>query len=195
MAKEKNCPSGENSHNLVTLGATQVLPQIRLQLHRTNFINELSNKKMKFMAQSLLRRKILFDKSIRSRIRDRCYDFLIIFAKKFGGKSRGFFWLKTKLNIMQYFWVFLFPPVVLDTGLITCTMSTWWMFFCLFRLFLANKNSVLEKDANFFAENCRKSPKIVIITSTPVQARRSVPEVTSAHKFTAFWMSFRHLRN
>jgi hypothetical protein len=26
---------------------------------------------------------------------------------------------------------------------------------------------VFEKIANFFAENCRKSPKIVIITSTP----------------------------
>jgi hypothetical protein len=26
---------------------------------------------------------------------------------------------------------------------------------------------VFEKNANFFAENCRKSPKIVIITSTP----------------------------
>jgi hypothetical protein len=24
-----------------------------------------------------------------------------------------------------------------------------------------------EKNANFFAENCRKSPKVVIITSTP----------------------------
>jgi hypothetical protein len=27
---------------------------------------------------------------------------------------------------------------------------------------------VFEKNANFFAENCRKSQKIVIITSTPV---------------------------
>jgi hypothetical protein len=27
---------------------------------------------------------------------------------------------------------------------------------------------VFEKDANFFAENCQKSQKIVIITSTPV---------------------------
>jgi hypothetical protein len=26
---------------------------------------------------------------------------------------------------------------------------------------------VFEKNANFFAENCQKSPKIVIITSTP----------------------------
>jgi hypothetical protein len=26
---------------------------------------------------------------------------------------------------------------------------------------------VFEKNANFFAENCRKSPKIIIITSTP----------------------------
>jgi hypothetical protein len=26
---------------------------------------------------------------------------------------------------------------------------------------------IFEKNANFFAENCRKSPKIVIITSTP----------------------------
>jgi purine nucleoside permease len=26
---------------------------------------------------------------------------------------------------------------------------------------------VFETNANFFAENCRKSPKIVIITSTP----------------------------
>jgi hypothetical protein len=26
---------------------------------------------------------------------------------------------------------------------------------------------VFEKNANFFAKNCRKSPKIVIITSTP----------------------------
>jgi hypothetical protein len=26
---------------------------------------------------------------------------------------------------------------------------------------------VFEKNANFFAENCRKSQKIVIITSTP----------------------------
>jgi hypothetical protein len=26
---------------------------------------------------------------------------------------------------------------------------------------------VFQKNANFFAENCRKSPKIVIITSTP----------------------------
>jgi hypothetical protein len=29
------------------------------------------------------------------------------------------------------------------------------------------KTLVFEKNANYFAENCRKSPKIMIITSTP----------------------------
>jgi hypothetical protein len=32
-----------------------------------------------------------------------------------------------------------------------------------------HKNLVFEKNANFFAENCQKSQKIVIITSTPVR--------------------------
>jgi hypothetical protein len=32
-----------------------------------------------------------------------------------------------------------------------------------------SKTLVFEKNANFFAENCRKSQKIVIITSTPGQ--------------------------
>jgi hypothetical protein len=39
---------------------------------------------------------------------------------------------------------------------------------------------VFEKNANFFAENCRKSQKIVIITSTPALVFTQVLIVTGA---------------
>jgi hypothetical protein len=35
---------------------------------------------------------------------------------------------------------------------------------------------VIEKNANFFAENCRKSQKIVIITSTPDALEKNVAQ-------------------
>jgi hypothetical protein len=43
---------------------------------------------------------------------------------------------------------------------------------------------VFEKNANFFAENCRKSQKIVIITSTPGQSGDNFPN------FSNFWCPF-----
>jgi hypothetical protein len=70
--------------------------------------------------------------------RDRCYDFLNIFAEKFSEKKAFFTQNKAKL-----------------CKILIITL-------------------VFEKNANFFrrklpkiAENCRKSQKIVIITSTP----------------------------
>jgi hypothetical protein len=62
---------------------------------------------------------------------DRCYDFLNIFAEKFGEKFGVFTQNKAKV-----------------CKILIITL-------------------VFEKNANFFAENCRKSPKILIITSTP----------------------------
>jgi hypothetical protein len=49
---------------------------------------------------------------------------------------------------------------------------------------------VFEKNANFFAENCRKSQKIVIITSTPgLRVTRRVSEKIAnyVHSPTHFW--------
>jgi hypothetical protein len=63
--------------------------------------------------------------------RDRCYDFLNIFAEKFGEKMA--FLTQNKAKLCKNMIITL----------------------------------VFEKNANFFAENCRKSLKIVIITSTP----------------------------
>jgi hypothetical protein len=63
--------------------------------------------------------------------RDRCYDFLNIFAKKSAKKLASLTQNKAKLC---------------ENLIITL---------------------VFEKNANFFAENCQKSQKIVIITSTP----------------------------
>jgi hypothetical protein len=63
--------------------------------------------------------------------RDRCYDFLNIFAKKIGKKLAFLNQNKAKLS-----------------KILIITL-------------------VFENNANFFAENCQKSQKIVIITSTP----------------------------
>jgi hypothetical protein len=41
---------------------------------------------------------------------------------------------------------------------------------------------VFEKNANFFAENCRKSPKIVIITSVPGRSPCRVPNFSCTKK-------------
>jgi hypothetical protein len=40
---------------------------------------------------------------------------------------------------------------------------------------------VFEKNANFFAENCRKSQKIVIITSTPDLYLGVAPDIKKGH--------------
>jgi hypothetical protein len=40
---------------------------------------------------------------------------------------------------------------------------------------------VFDKNANFFAENCQKSQKIVIITSTPAANRQQVSELSFVH--------------
>jgi hypothetical protein len=63
---------------------------------------------------------------------DQCYDFLNIFAEKFGEKIGVLTQNKAKLC----------KNLILTL--------------------------VFEKNANFFAENCRKLQKIVIIPSTPV---------------------------
>jgi hypothetical protein len=65
-------------------------------------------------------------------IRDRCYDFLNIFAKRSAKKSAFFTQNNAKL------------------------FKNWII------------TLVFEKNANFLTENCQKSHKIVIITSTPV---------------------------
>jgi hypothetical protein len=46
---------------------------------------------------------------------------------------------------------------------------------------------VFEKNANFFAENCQKSPKIVIITSTPDGA-----QMMNVKKFTKSMYQWLH---
>jgi hypothetical protein len=66
-----------------------------------------------------------------SMTRDRCYDFLNIFAKK----------ISEKLG-------FLTPKKAKLCKILIVTL-------------------IFEKNANFLAENCQKSQKIVIITSTP----------------------------
>jgi hypothetical protein len=38
---------------------------------------------------------------------------------------------------------------------------------------------VFEKNANFFAENCQKSQKTVIITSTPDEFMRKAPQIVA----------------
>jgi hypothetical protein len=63
--------------------------------------------------------------------RDRCYDFLNVFAEKFSEKIG--------VSVSK-------QSQILKKLIITL---------------------VFEKNANFFAKNCRKSQKIVIITSTP----------------------------
>jgi hypothetical protein len=45
------------------------------------------------------------------------------------------------------------------------------------------KTLVFEKNANFFAENCRKSQKIVIITSTPELSYLSFRHTNNASHF------------
>jgi hypothetical protein len=42
---------------------------------------------------------------------------------------------------------------------------------------------VFEKNANFFAENCRKSQKIVIITSTPDEPVKKIRPKISPTRF------------
>jgi hypothetical protein len=42
---------------------------------------------------------------------------------------------------------------------------------------------VFEKNANFFAENCRKSQKIVIITSTPDEIVKKSPKSVQPNPF------------
>jgi hypothetical protein len=47
---------------------------------------------------------------------------------------------------------------------------------------------VFEKNANFFAENCRKSQKIVIITSTPGPRQSTqLPEKLYVHHLVSYF--------
>jgi hypothetical protein len=49
---------------------------------------------------------------------------------------------------------------------------------------------VFEKNANFFAENCQKSPKIVIVTSTPEAKKASFCSETIDLSRTNFQNAF-----
>jgi hypothetical protein len=104
-------------------------------LRGSNFCNRLKNVRIKMDTRhTLLNLRVRKLRRV-CESRDRCYDFLNIFAEKFSKKLAFFTQNKAKLC------------KILITTL------------------------VFEKNANFFAENCRKSQKIVIITATPGSER------------------------